>query len=271
MQCAVSDLESAYSRALHSIPRVGTGDIYFWDFGSDSAALPAPSLIYQAMAGDSDDTAFALVDAAEKAGVRVAGTGPAIKTDDSKAPAMSDTEAAAAAVMAVAAGAAGEEKRRADALGSSRFGSFLGKTLFDRRVDGGAVEEHRLREQLHAALHASYDPLLGTSLTTAPRQLRVTFDIALSLGIDIVREPEYLWLADLAQSMPVPLGWAIVDHPIAQQPSFWHNELSQISQWQHPVDDYIKSLVLALRTPLNPRSAPLVRVMLGEGAAGGGQ
>ena len=36
-------------------------------------------------------------------------------------------------------------------------------------------------------------------------------------------------------------------------------------------DKYDPSLPLALRTPLNPRSAPLVRVMLGEGAAGGGQ
>ena len=38
---------------------------------------------------------------------------------------------------------------------------------------------------------------------------------------------------------------------------FWHNELCGSSQWQHPVDEYIKQLLQALRTPLNLGAARL--------------
>ena len=133
-------------------------------------------------------------------------------------------------------------------------------------VSENDVGEARIREALHSALLTSFTPIVGISLATQPRQLRSTFDVALALGIDIVREPQYLWLADLAQSLPVPFGWSPAEHPTPGQPMFWHNELCGSSQWQHRVDEYIKQLLQALRTPLNPRSGPIVRVLLGEGA-----
>ena len=180
---------------------------------------------------------------------------------------MSAEEAAAAAVLSHSQGeAAREEKAGQERLANSGFGKLLGRAIFEKTVSENDVGEARIREALHSALLTSFTPIVGISLATQPRQLRSTFDVALALGIDIVREPQYLWLADLAQSLPVPFGWSPAEHPTPGQPMFWHNELCGSSQWQHPVDEYIKQLLQALRTPLNPRSGPIVRVLLGEGA-----
>ena len=48
--------------------------------------------------------------------------------------------------------------------------------------------------------------------------------------------------------------------------SFWRNELTGVAQWQHPIDEFVKSVIKALRTPLHPHSAFVLASLLGEGA-----
>ena len=138
--------------------------------------------------------------------------------------------------------------------------------LEERQQAAAAQGERRLRDTYHAALHATYDPLIGAALVHQPRPLRGTFEVALGLGIDVVREAPYLWLADVARALPVPLGWAQAEHPTPGLPPFWHNELSQTSQWLHPIDELVKAMLSALRSPLHPRAAPQVESLLGEDA-----
>ena len=89
---------------------------------------------------------------------------------------------------------------------SAQFGRFIGRTLHEQRVASAGAGEQFLREQLHNAVHACYDGIVGTSLSTTPRQLRTTFDVALSLGIDIVREPKEVRLAHDVDARALWLG-----------------------------------------------------------------
>ena len=88
-----------------------------------------------------------------------------------------------------------------------------------------------------------------------PRPLRQTLDVVIGYGIQIETEANYLWLADLAIALPLPAGWVQVDHP-TQQAQFWHNEICQSSQWQHPVDDFVKATIKMQRQPSSPHSSP---------------
>ena len=145
------------------------------------------------------------------------------------------------------------------------FTGILGKKMHESLVEKAeGTDEGRLRARLLAALHTTFDPIIGASLATAPRQMRTSFEVALALGIDIVKEPRLLWLADLAQSLPTPIGWGVAEHPELSQPPFWHNELTLTSQWQHPTDEFVKTLATAIRGPLQPRSKGIVRTLLGE-------
>ena len=47
---------------------------------------------------------------------------------------------------------------------------------------------------------------------------------------------------------------------------YWRNELTGAAQWQHPIDDFVKAAIKALRTPLHPHSSFLLTSLLGPGA-----
>ena len=51
-------------------------------------------------------------------------------------------------------------------------------------------------------------------------------------------------------------------HPSNNTSFFWHNELTATSQWQHPIDEFIKATVSTLRSPLHPRALPHLEVNL---------
>ena len=68
----------------------------------------------------------------------------------------------------------------------------------------------------------------------------------------IEHEAHYLWLADLALALPLPAGWVQLEHP-KEDAAFWHNEISQSSQWQHPVDDFVRATVKMQRSPTSPQ------------------
>ena len=109
-----------------------------------------------------------------------------------------------------------------------------------------------LSAEIARSLRATFHQVLGASLATAPRPLRQTLEVAAAYGIQIETEANYLWLADLALSLPLPAGWVQLDHPTEHRP-YWHNEICGSSQWQHPVDDFIKATIKMQRQPLSPQ------------------
>ena len=87
---------------------------------------------------------------------------------------------------------------------------------------------------------------LGVALAHEPRLLVHTLDVAERFGIDVVAEAQWVWLADLALSLPVPAGWVAATNA-ASGATYWHNEISNTSTWNHPVDEFIKSTLHMLR------------------------
>jgi len=115
-----------------------------------------------------------------------------------------------------------------------------------------SLPDHLVRTSSLGALFQTSRQMLAISVATAPRSVRHTLDVARAYGLIPLKEVEYLWLADIAIALPVPAGWIEHDHPTEGMP-YWHNELAGFSQWQHPVDDYIKGLIKMQRAPSHPQ------------------
>ena len=183
---------------------------------------------------------------------------------------LSHEEAAAAAVLALKISERADlaEQNRIEVMNKGSFSKLLGKQLLEDQAEQmraeAATEEERTRELLHSSLHGTYDGVLGLPLVHSPRALSVTLDTALELGIDLVREPHLVWLADLARALPVPLGWVPIAAPIGSVVhELWYNEVTHSSQWLHPVDETVKDLLRSLRAPMRPSSAAVVETALG--------
>ena len=251
----VSWLQGMSERAMQFVSP--SGDVYSYDFGACLKAADIPTLIHMAMLGERDESSFA---AGDKAAVQAAHA--------AKEASRCSCQLLGGRAAAGAAAAQSDEALDAQAkdrqLRNSSFSRLLGRTVYQHTLDSASEsDEGRLKRRLMGIVHGHFDPIIGISLATCPRQLRVTFDVALALGIDLVKDVELIWLADLVQSLPSPLGWAVAEHPVTEQPDFWHNELTGVSQWQHPTDEFIKSLVVALRSPLQPRAKNVVTTLLG--------
>ena len=122
-----------------------------------------------------------------------------------------------------------------------------------KRKEWGAPDEE-LRAAFLAQLYAQYKPLLATSIATAPRAVSQTLETARAYQLHPITEIELTWLADLALSLPVPVGWVHVEHPAEESGAhFWHNRIGGTSQWGHPVDDFIKSQIKMSRAPSHPQ------------------
>jgi hypothetical protein len=123
------------------------------------------------------------------------------------------------------------------------------RTTMSLMVDPeNAQGDAAIAEEIARTLRTTFHQVLGASLAAAPRPLGQTLKVALAYGIQIDNEPHYLWLADLALSLPLPAGWVQVSHE-GEQKSFWHNEICGSSQWRHPVDDFITQTIKMQRAP----------------------
>ena len=132
-----------------------------------------------------------------------------------------------------------------------------------KRKEWGPPDEE-LRAAFLAQLYAQYKPLLATAIATAPRAVSQTLETARAYQLHPITEIELTWLADLALSLPVPVGWVHVEHPAEENGAhFWHNRIGGTSQWGHPVDDFIKSQIKMSRAPSHPQ----VRLMGTESIA----
>ena len=65
------------------------------------------------------------------------------------------------------------------------------------------------------------------------------------LGIDPLAQPRLVWLAEEALSAELPLGWEQLPDG-ASGALYYHNQILQLTQWQHPKLSYLLSLKLAL-------------------------
>ena len=244
---------------------------YAFDFGlgrvvasGTGASGGVGALILMAMAGELSMTTDAIARAA------VPQAFPAKGSERHGERHQSHEEAAAAAVLAIKISERADlaEQNRIEVMNKGSFSKLLGKRLLEDQSEQiraeAATEEERLRELLHTSLHGTYDGVLGLPLVHTPRALSVTLDTALELGIDLVREPHLVWLADLARALPVPLGWAPIAAPIGSVVhELWYNEVTHSSQWLHPIDETVKDLLRSLRAPMRPSSAPVVETALG--------
>ena len=86
-----------------------------------------------------------------------------------------------------------------------------------------------IAEQIMRTMRSTFHQVLGASLAAAPRLLKHTIEVAIAYGINVEKEPHYLWLADLALSLPVPAGWVRIDE--GGDSGYWYNELAGTSQW----------------------------------------
>ena len=117
--------------------------------------------------------------------------------------------------------------------------------------DAATQSDAIVAQQIARTLRATFHQVLGASLAASPRPLRQTLEVALAYGISCETEAHYLWLAALALALPLPAGWVQLDHPTKGAP-FWHNEICGSSQWQHPVDDFVKATIKMQRAPSSP-------------------
>ena len=64
-----------------------------------------------------------------------------------------------------------------------------------------------------SGLRLARSQAIAANLVQQPRPLLRTLGVAKSLGIDLISEPDLLWLGDLALSLPTPIGWHFVERP----------------------------------------------------------
>lgn len=70
-------------------------------------------------------------------------------------------------------------------------------------------------------------------------------EYAIYLGMDIRRDDDLLWIADLALSAPLPPGWT--DHEDAKGNIFFYNAATRVSTYEHPLDRAFRAYYAKLR------------------------
>ena len=60
------------------------------------------------------------------------------------------------------------------------------------------------------------------------------------LGIDPVREPQFLWLAEAALTAPLPSGWK--EYESVEGLLYFHHAKSGETQWEHPSDQHYRAM-----------------------------
>ena len=60
------------------------------------------------------------------------------------------------------------------------------------------------------------------------------------MGIDPIKEPDLMFLAEAALCLELPLGWERVD--MMDAAGFYRNSLLRQKQWQHPQLTYLVAL-----------------------------
>ena len=65
------------------------------------------------------------------------------------------------------------------------------------------------------------------------------------LGIQCVREPHLLWIAEEAMGCKLPRGWEAVEQ--RDGTTYYAHPVLNLTQWEHPLDDYFEALIKRAR------------------------
>lgn len=68
-----------------------------------------------------------------------------------------------------------------------------------------------------------------------------------SLGADLDRHPEMLWLIRQAFSSPLPSGWSEHEHEDASGRIYFYNAVTQESSWTHPRDEVFREIIQLIK------------------------
>lgn len=82
------------------------------------------------------------------------------------------------------------------------------------------------RSECLGKLHSLYHRAMAAAVVQSPRPLNQTLEVARAYGISLHAEPDSVWLADLALSLPPAAGWLWIELSAQQGRSYWYNELT---------------------------------------------
>ena len=140
---------------------------------------------------------------------------------------------AGAAGRGRASGAAPAGRRRAAAIakvGRARWGSEM----------GGEALVRAARQQLQQPAAAK----VAARLAHQPCPADELVVLGQLLGLDAQLYPELMWLADVAMSAELPVGW--LRHETAEGKVFFWNAALGVSQWEHPQVAYLTGVTTRL-------------------------
>ena len=145
---------------------------------------------------------------------------------------------------------------RASSRGSSRASSFAGSRAGSRALSVASLAAMPASTQeITAAPHgnpAATEFGFGPSLPApppdgavedgpAPPTLDEIFDYARYLGLDLAMDHDLLWIAEEALCAPLPQGWT--EHTDSEDNIYFHNQASDVSSYEHPMDQDYKNIV----------------------------
>jgi hypothetical protein len=84
------------------------------------------------------------------------------------------------------------------------------------------------------------DPRLYEKYDADPAVYAEVMSFADYLGFDLHAFPDLYWIAEQARSAPIPEAWT--EHVDETGNSYYYNEETQESSWEHPLDGYFKGL-----------------------------
>jgi len=111
------------------------------------------------------------------------------------------------------------------------------------------------------------DPALHAKWLADPAIYTEVMGFAEYLGFDMEAHPELYWIAEQARSAPIPEAWT--EHVDESGNSYYYNEETGESSWEHPLDGYFKGLYERHKAAPGSGPEPAAAAAAGGGAAGG--
>eukprot|EP01052_Picozoa_sp_SAG31_P025224 SAG31_NODE_2199_length_6208_cov_3.935996_3_plen_390_part_00 len=87
----------------------------------------------------------------------------------------------------------------------------------------------------------------------------VILQYATYLGMDPMEDTELLWIAQQALTAPLPPNWTEHTDPMSGD-SYYHNEQTMETVWEHPCDEYFRNLYQSLKETKIQRAAKFATV-----------
>lgn len=138
--------------------------------------------------------------------------------------------------MAANAAAGKNWRQAASAVSFSRelITSFVNEDQ-QEAVQTGSVALPAIEPQAVASQPVEYD-----------KKQPVILQYATYLGMDPMEDTELLWIAQQALTAPLPPSWTEHADPMSGD-SYYHNDETGDTVWEHPCDEYFRTLYQSLK------------------------